>query len=188
MLTKTRDMVNADRASLFLVDRKRKELWSKIADNTPEIRVKLGAGIVGAVATMGKTLNVPDAYRDPRFNKKIDMATGYRTRQILCLPIKNQRSQVIGVVQCINKKRGGQVFTMDDEERLSELARIGFEANNRAENIGARRLHTVLEKLLEEISFHAPEKGGSTISVDGEYVKGTLTDFYQREDLSRYIL
>ena len=103
MLTKTRDMVNADRASLFLVDRKRKELWSKIADNTPEIRVKLGAGIVGAVATMGKTLNVPDAYRDPRFNKKIDMATGYRTRQILCLPIKNQRSQVIGVVQCINK-------------------------------------------------------------------------------------
>ena len=123
MLTKTRDMVNADRASLFLVDRKRKELWSKIADNTPEIRVKLGAGIVGAVATMGKTLNVPDAYRDPRFNKKIDMATGYRTRQILCLPIKNQRSQVIGVVQCINKKRGGQVFTMDDEERLSELAR-----------------------------------------------------------------
>ena len=123
MLTKTRDMVNADRASLFLVDRKRKELWSKIADNTPEIRVKLGAGIVGAVATMGKTLNVPDAYRDPRFNKKIDMATGYRTRQILCLPIKNQRSQVIGVVQCINKKRGGQVFTRDDEERLSELAR-----------------------------------------------------------------
>jgi ATP-dependent HslUV protease ATP-binding subunit HslU len=74
------------------------------------------------------------------------------------------------------------------EEGLAELARIGFEANNRAENIGARRLHTVLEKLLEEISFHAPEKGGSTVSVDGEYVKGTLTDFYQREDLSRYIL
>ncbi|MEC9464886.1 MAG: ATP-dependent protease ATPase subunit HslU [Myxococcota bacterium] len=74
------------------------------------------------------------------------------------------------------------------EEGLCELARIGFEANNRAENIGARRLHTVLEKLLEEISFHAPEKGGSTITVDSEYVKDTLTDFYQREDLSRYIL
>ena len=74
------------------------------------------------------------------------------------------------------------------EEGLCELARIGFEANNRAENIGARRLHTVLEKLLEEISFHAPEKGGSTVTVDGEYVKDTLTDFYEREDLSRYIL
>ena len=121
VLNKTRDIVSADRASLFLVDRRKKELWSKIADNTPEIRVKMGAGIVGAVATTGEPLNVPDAYRDARFNKKIDMATGYRTRQILCLPIKNQRSQVVGVVQCINKKRGGHAFTMDDEERLNEL-------------------------------------------------------------------
>tara|TARA_B110001452_G_C15222246_1_gene423692 strand:+ start:47 stop:2047 length:2001 start_codon:yes stop_codon:yes gene_type:complete len=121
MLDKTREIVGADRASLFLVDRRKKELWSKIADGTPEIRVKIGQGIVGAVATTGKRANIPDAYRDSRFNKKIDMATGYRTRQILCLPIKNQRGQVVGVVQCINKKRGASVFTVDDEERIDEL-------------------------------------------------------------------
>lgn len=71
---------------------------------------------------------------------------------------------------------------------LKELARIAAEANSRAENIGARRLHTVLEKLLEDISFDAPERGGTTVTVNEAFVESTLTDFYTREDLSKYIL
>lgn len=74
------------------------------------------------------------------------------------------------------------------ETGLMELARIAAEANTRAENIGARRLHTVLERLLDDISFHAPERSGSTVSIDDNYVKEALSSTLESEDLSRYIL
>ena len=96
-------VTQADRGSLFIHDRKHKQLWSKIADDVAEIRVASNAGIVGAVCQSAKALNIEDAYKDPRFNRRIDTATGYRTRTILCVPIKNQRGEVVAVVQCINK-------------------------------------------------------------------------------------
>ena len=75
-----------------------------------------------------------------------------------------------------------------EQDGLKELAHIAAEANTRAENIGARRLHTVMEKLLEEISFDAPECSGTEVKVDAAFVKSTLDDFYTKEDLSQYIL
>ena len=60
--------------------------------------------------------------------------------------------------------------------------------NERTENIGARRLHTVMERLLDEISFDAPEKQGSKIAIDADYVQKRLADVLKSEDLSRYIL
>ena len=72
------------------------------------------AGIVGAVATTGDPLNIEDAYKDRRFNRRIDAATGYRTRSILCMPIRNQRAEVVGVIQCINKKTGHLCFMSID--------------------------------------------------------------------------
>tara|TARA_Y100001934_G_scaffold273991_1_gene365247 strand:- start:659 stop:2017 length:1359 start_codon:yes stop_codon:yes gene_type:complete len=74
------------------------------------------------------------------------------------------------------------------DEGLRELAKIAAEANNKAENIGARRLHTVIEKLLEEISFHAPERTDSTLKIDASFVNETLESTLKSEDLSRYIL
>jgi ATP-dependent HslUV protease ATP-binding subunit HslU len=74
------------------------------------------------------------------------------------------------------------------EDGLNELARIAAEANNTAENIGARRLHTVLEKLLEEVSFDAPERAGTSLVIDKPYVKQQLDKFLQSDDLTRYIL
>ncbi|MDP7038003.1 MAG: ATP-dependent protease ATPase subunit HslU, partial [Myxococcota bacterium] len=74
------------------------------------------------------------------------------------------------------------------DEGLRELAKIAAEANNKAENIGARRLHTVIEKLLEEISFHAPERPESTLKIDAAFVNETLESTLKSEDLSRYIL
>jgi ATP-dependent HslUV protease ATP-binding subunit HslU len=71
---------------------------------------------------------------------------------------------------------------------LAEVARIAAQANSRAENIGARRLHTIMEHLLDEISFAAPERAGIKISVDAEYVRGAFKDLTDNEDLSRYIL
>ena len=74
----------------------------------------------GAVCTSGEALNIADAYKDARFNRRTDASTGYRTRTILCVPIKNQRGEVVGVVQCINK-RTYTSFTQEDLANLDEF-------------------------------------------------------------------
>lgn len=74
------------------------------------------------------------------------------------------------------------------QNSLVEIARIAYTVNERTENIGARRLHTIMEKLLEELSFHAPEMQGQTVVIDREYVASKLSDVARDEDLSRYIL
>jgi ATP-dependent HslUV protease ATP-binding subunit HslU len=76
-------------------------------------------------------------------------------------------------------------FTQD---ALEEIARFAFRVNEGTENIGARRLHTILERVLDEISFDAPEKKGEEIRIDAAYVSARLTDIVKDQDLSRYIL
>jgi ATP-dependent HslUV protease ATP-binding subunit HslU len=76
-------------------------------------------------------------------------------------------------------------FTPDAIDRIAELATI---VNERTENIGARRLHTVMERLLDEVSFHAPELDGHSIRIDAAYVDRMLADIVKSDDLSRYIL
>jgi len=73
-------------------------------------------------------------------------------------------------------------------EALEEVARFAFRVNEGTENIGARRLHTIMERVLDEISFDAPERKGQQITVDGDYVRKMLTDIVKDQDLSRYIL
>jgi ATP-dependent HslUV protease ATP-binding subunit HslU len=73
-------------------------------------------------------------------------------------------------------------------EALDEVARFAFRVNEGTENIGARRLHTIMERVLDEISFEAPEKKGQQFIVDGDYVRRMLTDIVKDQDLSRYIL
>src|SRR5947208_10354600 len=75
-------VVEADRCTLFLVDQERGELWSKVAQGVGmrEIRFPMGRGIAGAVAQTNTSVNIPDAYKDPRFNQNVDKQTGYRTR------------------------------------------------------------------------------------------------------------
>jgi len=77
------------------------------------------------------------------------------------------------------------IFTDDAIERIAHSA---YEVNERAENIGARRLHTVMEHLLEEISYDAPDRGGEKITIDAQYVNRSLGELIEDEDLSRYIL
>jgi ATP-dependent HslUV protease ATP-binding subunit HslU len=73
-------------------------------------------------------------------------------------------------------------------ESLEEVARFAFRVNEGTENIGARRLHTIMERVLDEISFEAPEKKGEHITVDASYVGKMLSDIVKDQDLSRYIL
>ncbi|MFI5341729.1 MAG: HD-GYP domain-containing protein [Candidatus Methylomirabilales bacterium] len=115
-------VMEAERSSLFLVDRERNELWSKIAQGLEvrEIRIKIGMGISGYVAQTGEILNIQDAYADSRFNQETDRRTGYRTRSMLCAPMLNKLNEVIGVLQVLNKRDG--VFTAEDEDLLLALS------------------------------------------------------------------
>jgi len=74
------------------------------------------------------------------------------------------------------------------EAGVKEIAGVAFSVNERSENIGARRLHTVMERLLEDISYNAPDRAGSAITIDAEFVKNSLGELVEDEDLSRYIL
>ncbi len=115
-------LLQADRSSLFLVDREKKELWTKVAEGleTTEIRIPLGTGIAGAVAVSGETVNIADAYADARFNPEVDRKTGYRTRTILCLPMRDKTGEILGVFQVLNKREGE--FGKEDEEVLAAVA------------------------------------------------------------------
>jgi adenylate cyclase len=121
IVSKTSEAMNADRCTLFLVDRQSGELWSKVAQGADmkEIRVPRGTGIAGHVATSGATVNIPDAYQDPRFNPEVDRRTGYKTRTILCMPLRNERNEIVGVMQVLNKRDG--IFTEEDEKLLDAL-------------------------------------------------------------------
>jgi adenylate cyclase len=147
----TTDALEADRSTLFLLDRERGELWSKVAqgDGLTEIRVPLGAGIAGHVAKTGRGVNLADAYGDPRFNREVDRRTGYRTRSLLCLPIRDREGHVAGVVQVLNKRRG--LFTAEDEELLTALASQAVIALENATLLQARRQEAEKNQLLLEV-------------------------------------
>src|SRR5256714_9082415 len=140
MATVTTQLLDADRATIFIVDRERGEIWSRVALGTGagEIRQAIGVGIAGLVAATGDTVNIPDAYDDPRFNPEPDQRTGYRTKSLLTFPMTGQNERVIGVFQVVNKNGGGQ-FTFDDEETLSSLGASAAVAVENAQLIAEQR-------------------------------------------------
>src|SRR5947209_4221510 len=114
------NLLDCDRASIFLLDGERKELWSKVALGSEEIlRFDVRKGVAGHAATTGETVNVRDAYNDERFYTAIDDQTGYRTRNLLAIALRNERGEVIGAFEVLNKRIGA--FTPRDEEALAAL-------------------------------------------------------------------
>ena len=111
-------ILGAERSTLFLHDERTGELFSRIAMGAKinEIRFPNHAGIAGAVFTTGKTINIPHAYADLRFNPAFDRQTGFFTRSILCTPVINKQGKIIGVTQVLNKSGGA--FSPEDESRL----------------------------------------------------------------------
>ncbi len=116
------DALNAERATLFILDRDRQELWSRsgIGLESSEIRFPMDKGIAGEVAMSGQVQIIDDPYSHPKFNKDFDVKTGFVTRNILCLPMKNFSDEVIGVFQILNKKEGD--FNREDQNFLSAMA------------------------------------------------------------------
>jgi len=114
--------LGADRGTIFLNDSETGELYSRVAQGNfhREIRLLNTSGIAGAVFQSGKSLMIPDAYKDERFNRSVDEKTGYITQSILCVPIKAAKNEIIGVAQVLNKKEG--VFTEEDVMLLEAIA------------------------------------------------------------------
>jgi len=108
------DALDAERATLFLHDREPDELFSRVlrGEGVTEIRIPADAGIAGAVFRNGAAEIIADAYLDPRFNQEIDRRTGYHTRNMLCVPLRNHDDVLIGVTQILNKRPGD--FSADD--------------------------------------------------------------------------
>jgi len=123
IVEKAAEVMDADRATLFLYDESRNELWSKTTQRLEikEIRLLLGVGIAGTVAETRTPINIPDAYADARFDPDFDKETGYRTRSILCLPLIGNGDRLIGVIQVLNKK-DREVFNEADESLLGGLS------------------------------------------------------------------
>jgi phosphoserine phosphatase RsbU/P len=112
----------AERGTVFLVDRNKEEIWSLVGLglNQHEIRLPITKGIAGWVAQHGEMVNLADAYADPRFESEVDLRLGYRTRSLLCMPIRNKANETIGVLQLLNKKSGP--FLQADENMLQAIS------------------------------------------------------------------
>lgn len=116
----TCELLSCERATIFLYDIDRDELFSKVATGEAIIRVRADKGIVGEAAQQRRIINVPDAYADPRFNQSVDRETGYRTRNLLTLPLENLDGRLVGVLQALNRK--DQSFDEGDELLAEALA------------------------------------------------------------------
>jgi len=112
---------DAERGTIFLREEGADELASQILEGgqVEPFRLKVGAGIAGLVAKTGVAINVGDAYRDPRFNARVDASSGFKTRTILAAPMRTPAGEIVGVVEILNKRTGK--FTKEDEEFLIEV-------------------------------------------------------------------
>jgi putative ABC transport system ATP-binding protein len=142
-----RDILNADRATLYLVDTPQQVLRSKIAHaggETPlAIEIPMNMGIAGRVATSGRTMNISDAYAHPDFNPRVDRESGYRTRSILCMPVYDHRKRIFAVAQLLNR-RDNQPFTAEDEAKFQEFAGPFGVLLESCTRLGLKKAHTPL--------------------------------------------
>ena len=155
IMSVSRDLVQADRCALFLVDDKKSQIRSAVlAGEESQISVKRGKGVVGYVAMKNIVVNIDDAYKDKRFNSAVDQATGYRTRSILAAPVVNSLSKVIGVVEMINKDMlyNGGSFTKEDEKLTTAFASftgLAFDkTQNRNDAMTGQTLAIVLSNMM----------------------------------------
>jgi adenylate cyclase len=146
-------MLNAERSTLFLNDERTNELWSQVGEGLGSMQIRLPnhVGIAGAVYTSGKSINIPHAYADLRFNPTFDRKSGFFTRSILCVPITNKDGKIIGVTQVLNKKNGS--FTPEDESRLKTFtAQIAISLENASLFADVQNMKNYNEGILQSMT------------------------------------
>jgi len=136
--------IDAERATIFILDKEKGELWAKVALGISDtIRFDARLGIAGAVLISGKPMIVEDAYRSPLFYAAIDSITGYHTRNILSVPLRSPKQEIVGVFQVLNKREGR--FTTEDEHFVLALA------NQAAVALQNSLEHSMLESRQQEL-------------------------------------
>lgn len=161
------ELLNVDRSTLFLYDPATETLFAEIAEgvSAEAMRFPAGEGVAGAAFSSGAAINIPDAYKDPRFNPSFDIATGYCTENILCMPIATKAGTKLGVIQALNKKDGP--YTVRDERRLLALcaqAAISIENAQLFDAVATERNYN--ESILRSMS-----NGVLTLDKNGEVIK-----------------
>ncbi len=186
-------IVDADSGTVYLIDERKGELWSKVLEASEPITIRLpiGKGIAGYVAATGDTLNIPDAYLDARFNPEVDKKTGYHTKTILCMPMKNKEAKIVGVFQLLNKRE--DAFTSEDENSINSLSVHAALAIEKARLYEEERSKIALEKELSAahtvqvglLPSEIPSIEGyefAARSIPAKSVAGDLYDFITLEN------
>lgn len=120
IIHKITEAMSAERTTLYIIDWDKNEIYSRVAEEFPPVRLALGEGISGRVAKSGKTINVEDAWELPYFNRELDIKNNFRTKSVLCMPVSNRTGERIGVIQLFNKI-GKKRFDAEDETFLIDL-------------------------------------------------------------------
>jgi phosphoserine phosphatase RsbU/P len=186
-------MVDGERGTVYLVDETTQELWTKTSrelDGTGRVTIRLpiGKGISGYVAATGDTINIPDAYMDPRFNPDFDKQTGFRTQSILCMPMRNKDGKIIGVFQLLNKRQGE--FSEEDVRFIDALsvhaalaienARLYTQEREKIRMEGElRAAREVQMSLLPKTVPCVPGYEFAATTIPAEEVAGDLHDFIE---------
>jgi response regulator RpfG family c-di-GMP phosphodiesterase len=160
-----RDLIAADRCTVWLLNPKTDSLWSRVAHGVDRINLPKGHGIAGHVATEGQPLIINDPYNDARFDKEVDKRTGYHTKSILALPIFDSESKTLGVFQAINKKAEPSNFSKTDMEHLL------LAATYTGKILEAAMLQEEIEATQREIIFTLAETGEMRSKETGFHVK-----------------
>jgi len=160
-----RDLIGADRCTVWLLNPKTETLRSKVAHGMDPITIPMSQGIAGWVATHDEPLIIDDPYNDDRFDKEVDKRTGYRTKSILALPIRDSHGMVLGVYQAINKMTGAGRFTSTDEERLLLAATYA------SRTLESSILQEEIEATQREVIFIMSAIGEERSKETGDHVK-----------------
>eukprot|EP01065_Artemidia_motanka_P040269 TRINITY_DN5009_c0_g2_i1.p1 TRINITY_DN5009_c0_g2~~TRINITY_DN5009_c0_g2_i1.p1 ORF type:complete len:1586 (+),score=568.87 TRINITY_DN5009_c0_g2_i1:43-4800(+) len=182
IMTRARQVLTVERASVFLIDEEKQELWSIVTDaetvaqlHDSVIRFPVGVGLAGHVAVTGEMLNIRDVYQCGLFNPEVDRKTGFVTRTTLCVPIKSQHiNKVMGVIQFINKANGDHFHEEDEDLALSFSSFVGISLNNvilydeLAEGKLVREQNTELRRLRQEAEQAAEAKSNFLMAMSHE--------------------
>ncbi|OEF96856.1 HD domain-containing phosphohydrolase [Desulfuribacillus alkaliarsenatis] len=160
-----RDLIVADRCTLWILDHDKNELWTRVAHGIKEIRIPADTGVVGYVVKTEKPYFTDDAYTDPNFNREVDKKTGYRSKAMLAIPLFDNEGDVLGAYQAVNKMTEAEVFSQTDIDQLMMAA--SYSEKSLVNVI----LNEEIEKTQKEIIFLMAEIGESRSKETGYHVK-----------------
>jgi response regulator RpfG family c-di-GMP phosphodiesterase len=160
-----REFSAADRATIWIGDKEKNTLWTKVAHGIPNITIPDGVGLAGHAYLHAQTVLCNDPYSDPRFNQEIDKKTGYVTKSVVVLPVKNSENIAIGALQCINKLSSDSSFNADD------VAKLNLVTTYIANTLELASLHKEIEDTQKEVIFTMGEVGEFRSKETGNHVK-----------------